>query len=169
MTVYSKELDIFDAVRQDSETLIKSALGSGVDINSIGPGGQTPLMHAVLSGKVSSVKALLKLGADTTIGEKDGYIPIHGAGFQGRAEIAQILIDHGIDPSDKHTDGYMPIHRACWGQEKRHTDTVKVFLENGVPYDLKAENGVTPITAAKKMGNKETIKLLKKWSKKTEL
>ena len=169
VTVYSKEVDIFDAVRQDSETLIKSALESGVDINSIGPGGQTPLMHAVLSGKVSSVKTLLKLGADTTIGEKDGYIPIHGAGFQGRAEIAQILIDHGVDPSDKHTDGYMPIHRACWGQEKRHTETVKIFLENGVPFDQKADNGDTPSTTAKKMGNKETIELLKKWSEKSEL
>ena len=82
-------------------------------------------MHAVLSGKVNAVKKLLKLGADTTIGEKDGYVPIHGAGFQGRAEIAQILINHGVDPSVKHSDGYMPIHRACWGQEKRHTDTVK--------------------------------------------
>ena len=169
VAVYSKEVDIFDAVRQDNEKLIKSAIDAGVDINSIGPGGQTPLMHAVLSGKVSAVKTLLKLGADTKIGEKDGYVPIHGAGFQGRAEIAQILIDHGVDPFDKHTDGYMPIHRACWGQEKRHTDTVKVFLENGVPYDQKAENGATPTTAAKKMGNKETIKLLKKWSIKTEL
>ena len=42
-----------------------------MDINTIGPGGQTPLMHAVLSGKLKAVKALLKLGADTTIGEKD--------------------------------------------------------------------------------------------------
>jgi len=169
VTVFCTEVDIFDAVRQDSDTQIQSAIDEGVDINSIGPGGQTPLMHAVLSGKTNAVKKLLKLGADTTIGEKDGYVPIHGAGFQGRAKIAQILIDHGVDPSVKHSDGYMPIHRACWGQEKRHTDTVKVFLENGVPFDQKADNGATPSTAAKKMGNKDTVKLLKKWVKKVEL
>ena len=87
-TVHSNKVDIFDAVRQDNEKIIKSAINAGVDINTIGPGGQTPLMHAVLSGKVSAVKTLLKLGADTKIGEKDGYVPIHGAGFQGRAEIA---------------------------------------------------------------------------------
>ena len=140
-----------------------------MDINTIGPGGQTPLMHAVLSGKLKAVKALLKLGADTTIGEKDGYVPIHGAGFQGRAEIAQALIDHGVDPSHQHSDGFMPIHRACWGQEKRHTDTVRVLLENGVPRDQKAANGETPIIAAKKMGNIKTVKLLEKWEAKEEL
>ena len=42
-------------------------------INELGPGGQTPLMHAVLSGKIQAVKYLLKQGADVTIGEKDGY------------------------------------------------------------------------------------------------
>ena len=166
---YSVSDDIFEAVRKDSEQQIRTAIDAGVDINTIGPGGQTPLMHAVLSGKLKAVNALLQLGADTTIGEKDGYVPIHGAGFQGRAEIAQALIDHGVDPSHQHSDGFMPIHRACWGQEKRHTETVRVLLENGVPHDQNANNGETPIIAAKKMGNKKTVKLLEKWKAKEEL
>jgi hypothetical protein len=37
-----------------------------------------------------------------------------------------------IDPNNWHTDGYMPIHRACWGNEKRHTKTLKVLLDYGV-------------------------------------
>ena len=57
---------------------------------------------------------------------------MHGAGFQGRSEIGQLLIDHGIDPFEKHGDGYVPIQRACWGNEDRHTDTVKMFLSNNV-------------------------------------
>ena len=32
-------------------------------------------------------------------------------------------------------DGFTPIHRSCWGNDRRHTDTVKVFLEAGVPYN----------------------------------
>ena len=58
VTVFCKQVNIFDAVRQDSETQIQLALDEGVDINSIGPGGQTPLMHAVLSGKVKFTKQL---------------------------------------------------------------------------------------------------------------
>ena len=112
--------DIFEAVRRDSMNGIKAALKAGANIDAKGPGGQTPLMHAVLNGKKNAVKYLLKKEADTSIGEKDGYTCMHGAGFQGRYEIAQILIDRGIDPRDKHTDGFEPIERACWGNEERH-------------------------------------------------
>ena len=169
-SVYTQDVDIFEAVRQDNKKQIEAAIGKGVDINIIGQAGQTPLMHAVLTGKLNAVKTLLKLGADTDIGEKDGYTPIHGAAFQGRAEIAKVLIDHGVDPLDEHDDGYMPIHRATWGKEKRHTDTVRVLLENGVPVDEPADNGDKPMDSAKKFGNQGTIKLLNEWmSKKTEL
>ena len=122
--------DIFEAVRRDSMNGIKTALKAGANIDAKGPGGQTPLMHAVLNGKKNAVKYLLKKEADTSIGEKDGYTCMHGAGFQGRYEIAQILIDRGIDPRDKHTDGFEPIERACWGNEERHTATVEVFLKH---------------------------------------
>ena len=97
--------DIFEAVREDSPEKIGTALDNGADINSIGQGGQTPLMNAVLSGKTAAVEFLLKKGADTSIGEKDGYTPMHGAGFQGRAEIAKLLIAHGLDPNNRHSDG----------------------------------------------------------------
>ena len=43
-----------------------------------------------------------------------------------------MLIEHGLDPNERHSDGYAPMHRALWGQEQRHTDTVRGFLEAGV-------------------------------------
>jgi len=90
---------IFDAVEQDRGSLVKAALAADSSaLNSIGPGEQTPLMNAVLMGKVHAVKALLEAGADTGIGEKDGYTPCHGAGFQGRADIMRQLIAHGLNP-----------------------------------------------------------------------
>ena len=75
--------ELFAAVAADDATLLEKALERNPDaINTKGPGGQTPLMHAVLTGKLNAVKVLLGHGADTTIGEKDGYTPMHGAGFQ---------------------------------------------------------------------------------------
>ena len=95
--------------------------------------GQTPLMMSVLMGYTDLVKFFLEKGADVTIPEKDGYTPVHGAGFQGRADIMEILIEHGLDPNDRHEDGFTPLHRACWGREERHTETVRVLLDAGVP------------------------------------
>ena len=66
--------------------IFSDLISNGEDINQRGPGGQTPLMNAVLSGQTEVVKALLELGADHKIPEKDGYTPMHGAGFQGHVQ-----------------------------------------------------------------------------------
>jgi hypothetical protein len=90
---------VFDAVDQDRGSLVKAALAADPSaLNSIGGGGQTPLVHAVLHGKEHAVRALLAAGADTSIGEKDGYTPCHAAAFQGRAAIMLQLIAAGLDP-----------------------------------------------------------------------
>ena len=72
---------IFDAVGSDSMDLIKQALKDDPGaLDQTGPGGQSPLMNAVLMGKPKAVKYLLKKGADPSVPEKDGYTPMHGAG-----------------------------------------------------------------------------------------
>jgi ankyrin repeat protein len=139
---YTKE-DLFAAVKEDDPKGIGQAIDDGADINEIGTGGQTPLVHAILFGKPNAVKTLLTLGADTSIAEKDGYNVMHAAGFQGRAEILRMLLNHGLAPlMTEHTDGYYPLHRACWGREERHAETVKIFIEvGGVDYNWKSKHG----------------------------
>lgn len=39
-------------------------------------------------------------------------------------------------------DGVTPIHRACWGSQQRHTDTVRMFLEDGKVGRLQAMHAV---------------------------
>eukprot|EP00485_Elphidium_margaritaceum_P007094 CAMPEP_0202710404 /NCGR_PEP_ID=MMETSP1385-20130828/22388_1 /ASSEMBLY_ACC=CAM_ASM_000861 /TAXON_ID=933848 /ORGANISM="Elphidium margaritaceum" /LENGTH=188 /DNA_ID=CAMNT_0049369931 /DNA_START=225 /DNA_END=791 /DNA_ORIENTATION=+ len=140
--------DLFEAVDSDQSDKIEKALQSGSDINEIGPFGQTPLMYAVLRGKTISVQYLLANGADTSIPEKDGYTPMHGAGFQGQWEVAKLLIEHGLEPRDRHKDGYEAIHRVSWGAEEKHMHTAKVLIEAGVPFDVKADDGRTPLEMA---------------------
>ena len=70
---------IFQAIASDDDASIGEILRSDTSnniINRVGPGGQTPLMNAVLSGKVKAVSILLKAGANTAIPEKDGYTPM---------------------------------------------------------------------------------------------
>ena len=142
---------------------IDAAIAMGADINLQGAGGQTPLMASVLQGNTENVVALLKHNPDVTIGEKDGYTAFHGVGFQGRADMVPIFMEHGLDPLDMHRDGHIGMHRACWGGEKRHTDTVEAFLKAGVPFDHPNANGETPMDMVR--NNIKTKKLLKKWAK----
>lgn len=61
---------------------------------------------------------------------------------------------------------FTPIHRACWGKTQGHTETVKVLLEAGVPYDQRAEGrtaaGQTPLDMAR--DNQATRTLLHNWA-----
>ncbi|CAD7957607.1 unnamed protein product [Amoebophrya sp. A120] len=119
---------------------------------------QSPIMHAVLAGKLKTFQMLLDKDADVTIPEKDGYTVFHGAGFQGRDQIAERLIDAGVQEVP-HSDGYKAFHRACWGREKRHTKTVQVFIDAGVvAYNEPAANGKT---CAEMTNNEQTKKYLK--------
>ena len=121
---------VFVGVQQDDETLIRTAVKEDPTLlDEKGVGGQTPLIHAVLTGKRVAVKTLIELGADTTATEKDGYNILHAAGFQGRAVILQYLLSDkvktGLDPlTDQHPDGYFPLHRACWGYVYFISDTI---------------------------------------------
>jgi ankyrin repeat protein len=142
---------------------IQKALEEGADVNAVDPqSGQTPLLAAVLRGKIDIVKYLLEhTAADVTIGDKDGYTLAHGAGFQGRADIMQYLHLYGINVLDDfHSDGYAPLHRACWGTEQRHIDTVQVLLDLGVDSQLLSKNDKTCIEMAK---DSRTIELINKY------
>lgn len=152
------------AARSNDVAAAKQAVKDGAVINAQGGGGQTPLMAATLSGSTDIVRFLLdehSTQVDFSIGEKDGYTPMHGAGFQGRADIAALLIAAGLDPSDRHKDGYTPIHRACWGRQQRHTDTVRVLLEQGKVDVNELANGNTPLDSALASGNDATVELLR--------
>mmetsp|Transcript_18922 Transcript_18922/g.41041 ORF Transcript_18922/g.41041 Transcript_18922/m.41041 type:complete len:144 (+) Transcript_18922:1472-1903(+) len=104
---------IFEFIRNEDIDGLKKAVQDGEDINAIGHGGQSTVMHASLGGWSKSLQTLLELGADPMIPEENGYTPMHGVGFQGRTEAAKVLLEHGLDPMNKHKDGYYPIHRAC--------------------------------------------------------
>lgn len=133
---YDRFKEFSEAVRKEDFMTADALLKRGANINGQSPKGkQTPLMQAVLHGKIRAVDYLLRKGADVNIAEMNGYTPMHGAGFQGRPEIAKLLHEHGVPLRGLHDDGFEPIHRACWGPDARHTATVKFFLDAGVPVD----------------------------------
>jgi ankyrin repeat protein len=164
MTTYQAIASNNIAALRDLLILDKRSLNSldGGPVDS----GQTPLMFAVLSGNLEAVKVLMEAGADPTIGESQGYTPMHGAGFQGRAEIADLLINkYHLNPSDMHEDGFTPLHCACWGDEQRHTDTVRVLLDAGVHYNEFSRDGELCMDFTE---NEGTAALLIEYKRKTD-
>ena len=140
---------------------VRAALSQNPRLNERGGGGQTALMSSCLRGYADVALLLLSHGADINIGEKDGYTCLHGAGFQGRHDVAaRVLEAYPNAPNGAHTDGFHPIHRACWGREQRHTNTVRAFLNAGVPHDIRTGSGETPLDISRRVGNKATEAVL---------
>ena len=167
--------EVFDAIKSDDTPNLqriladnKAKLASFINQKDE-ESGQTPVMMSVLRGRTDMVRLLLAEDAvDVTIGEMQGYTVMHGAGFQGRAEILRLLLEdkRNIDPRHIHSDGFSPLHRACWGNEVRHAETVKVFVEEaGVPWDFKSKKGTTCLDVT---GNSATRNFLLKKKKQNE-
>jgi len=125
--------------------------------------GQTPLLAAILSGNDAAVKFLLaKPETDCLAKEKDGYSAFHAAAFQGREAILRRLIEMGERCEGErsegqglrgvHKDGYEPAFRACWTKDKRHRETFRVFIENGVVFDAIGGKGETLAAACEGYG-----------------
>ena len=76
-------------------------------------------------------------------------------------KVAKVLFEAGLK-DNKHSDGYWGFHRACWGREKRHAKTVKVFLDNGTDPEFKSDDGRTCMQMTT---NKHTKKVLRKHAK----
>eukprot|EP01006_Ploeotia_vitrea_P006657 TRINITY_DN14290_c0_g1_i1.p1 TRINITY_DN14290_c0_g1~~TRINITY_DN14290_c0_g1_i1.p1 ORF type:complete len:211 (+),score=23.78 TRINITY_DN14290_c0_g1_i1:25-633(+) len=161
------DYDLFEAARTNNVEDAKKAVEAGANVNARGEGGRTPLMAAVLEGSEDMVDYLLQNNkVDASIGEENGYTPMHGAGFQGRANIARKLIEFGLDANPLHEDGYRPIHRACWGGTEQHTDTVKVFLEEGkVDPNTLGEKGDSPLDECLTTNTQTAILLRSKGAK----
>lgn len=153
--------DLLQSLSRGDLSGVRAAVESGADVNFQGPGGQTPLMSSVLQGQTEIVKYLLGLEeVDRDLGEENGYTPMHGAGFQGRADVARVLADAGVPVDSIHNDGFTPVMRACWGNEKRHTDTVRVLAELGADI-WKRNNGQDCLSMTKNKRTKKLIKSLK--------
>lgn len=172
-----KSNEVFEAIKSDDTTALKRIL-TDPNLSSFinqkdEESGQTPVMMSVLRGRTEMVRLLLaEEEVDVTIGEMQGYTVMHGAGFQGRAEILRLLLKdkRNIDPSHIHSDGFSPLHRACWGNEPRHTETVKVFVEEaGVPWNLKSKKGTTCYDVTGNSDTRNFLKKIKKQEKKKEL
>jgi len=159
---FSNDLEALQAMNDDDT----------VDWNVRDPSsGQTALMGAVLRGHAEIVEYLLlknhNNNVNVDIPEKDGYTPAHGAGFQGHALIMKLLHDHGVDINQRHADGYLPLHRACWGREMRHTETVKMLVEELGVSDTATD--ATGKTCREMTTNPQTIQYLNHKAVKDEL
>ena len=64
---------------------------------SLTPGGNSPLLHAAMRGRIHAARLLLESGANVNAASKHGWTPLMAAAWEGDASVVAELLKHGAD------------------------------------------------------------------------
>lgn len=138
---------------------IDQLVASGVDVNSRGKDGITPLIWAIYHQKKAGYQALLKHGADPNLQVQDGRYKGDSA-METAAQLRdssylKLALEHGGNPNlvdSTSSDYYTPLFSAIFGGRK---ENVELLIRNGANIDFKIDgfNDHTPLAFA--MGTNE--------------
>ncbi|XBH84198.1 hypothetical protein VPH35_072445 [Triticum aestivum] len=103
-----------------------------LDVDDVGPMGETPLTCAISRQNAYLVCYLLDHGADTEKLNSEGYTPLHFATNQGYVDIVELLLSKGAN-TDGLSHGGTALHVAA---NNGHDDIVKVLLDHHADHKI---------------------------------
>ena len=107
--------------------------------------GDTPLLHAVVSGQMEVLQYLISKGAKVTVKTKAELTPLHLASQKGHRDIAELLIKRGNSVNAKSNLGQTPLHEAAF---YGHMEVVELLVENGADVNATTQRLQTPLHMA---------------------
>ncbi|MFC6092804.1 ankyrin repeat domain-containing protein [Saccharothrix sp. BKS2] len=131
---------LLNAVRRDDVAEVRGLLRNGVDLNSRGSDGLTPLMIAAGKGNAGLVRLLVDAGADVyTTDSAAGGTALHKAVQGGDLETVKALVEAGafIDAVAV-TTGHTPLLDAFW---YKHPEIVGYLLDRNAGLNLATHYG----------------------------
>jgi ankyrin repeat protein len=147
----SPDISINDAARAGNIEAVKEHLAAGVDVNTKGVGGMTPLHRAAREGHKETVEFLITNSADVNAKDKTGRVPLHRAARQGHKEVAELLINKDADVNAKSESGLFkgqtPLDEAI---KRKRTELADLLRKHGGKYGS--------ITVAAKVGDVEALR-----------
>ena len=165
------------AVRGGDEAIIETFLSSGLDIDSRGNDGTTPLMLAAAKGDEKTVDLLLSKGADPHLKNFIGRNLLHAAAEGGNISIVKSMLSRGIDIDSKDDEfSFTPLHKGLDVDSRGETlgltplmvaiksdklEAAKYLLEKGANESLKTTLRKIPILSiASTVGSVAAIEML---------
>ena len=105
---------------------MREELKKGVDIESSGDYGFTPLICAASKGRVAAARFLIEQKAVVDKATQFGVTPLHIAANQGNIEVLSLLLDHGAELNRRTRAGECALHLALQNPQPQ---SVKFLLE----------------------------------------
>ena len=120
---------------------VKKELDRGVDVNTKGIGGDTPLHTVIKSLRFRKEIVELLIAEGANVNAKDdvyGRTPLHRAAYKGYKELAELFLAKGADVNAKNAGGDTPLDLGISNDE---TETADLLRKHGgkTGEELKAE------------------------------
>ncbi|XP_053599227.1 ankyrin-3-like [Microplitis demolitor] len=129
------------AVRIGDIKLVKLRIRQGVNVNSSGRKGSSPLHLAAWYGHPKIIKLLINNGArlDSVLNGpiKNGFTPLHLACLNNKVKCVKVLLKYGASVTPKCADVHHPIHIAVF---KNYVKIAALLLDNGADVNLRFNN-----------------------------
>jgi len=130
---------------------IDRLVAAGVDVNTVGRDGVTPLYWAFLAQNKAGFKRLLEHGANPNLQTDDGDTVMHfAAGLAKDSEWIELALKYGGDPNvvitkNRYCPKRTPIYSAI---NKEHTRAVELLIEAGADLNHRDKENETPLEFA---------------------
>lgn len=141
-----------------ARVIIRKFHGKGLDVDSHGSYGDTPLMRASMMGYLDMVKLLFAKGADLNAVNEYGSTALLLSAAEGHTEVVRYLLENGADKNAINNNGDTALIQAAYNGQKA---TVVILLDAGVDVNVTASDGKTALALAIDKGYTEIAEMIR--------
>ena len=139
-----------------SSGIVSIFLDAGIDVNSVGSGGRTPLMTACESGADATVQLLLEKGADVNSVNSNGNTPLmHACAHMNNSWIVRLLLEKGADINRVNNKGETALFIAI---DNGYSELISILRDAGAKLSEKERQSYVNFRAEVVLRKGEPIK-----------
>jgi len=136
------------------------ALINPAEVDVLDGEGRTPLIHAVICGKMEIVSATLAGGANLGHQDRNGWTSLHFAVQEKRPELVEYLLARGAITELKDVYGNTPLWRATFDARGEYS-LVRLLVAYKADPNSKNNSGKSPLDFATDIADDALVSILK--------
>ena len=140
---------LHSASREGHVEVVRSLLKCGVDVDTVGYAGWSPLQLASFTGYLDVAQCLLDHGADPNFQDDIHRTTLSLAAVEGYLEIVRMLVERSADIDTQDKDGWTPLHRVIslyyYNSNDNLPQVIRFLLEHGANSNTRDHTRRTPL------------------------
>jgi len=142
------------AAHKGRESIVRTLLDAGADVNIESNNGSTPLIQASHFGHRKVVQMVIEAGAAVDRPNNKGTTALMRAAQEGNLGVVEYLLTAGADVNSRNNERMTAL---MLGSQRGHAPVVDLLLKNGAEVDAQTAQGSTALMLACKRGHVDVV------------